>query len=66
VSHAEDRRPADTAGLYRPEEIFWRVNREAVLLLTGARALLLQTAHPLVAAGVADHSGFRRDPFGRR
>jgi uncharacterized protein (DUF2236 family) len=65
VSHAEDRSPAAKAGLYRPDEIFWRVNREAVLLLTGARALLLQTAHPLVAAGVADHSRFRRDPFGR-
>lgn len=65
MSHAEDRSPADTAGLYRPDEIFWRVNREAVLLLTGARALLLQTAHPLMAAGVADHSRFRQDPFGR-
>jgi uncharacterized protein (DUF2236 family) len=65
VSSAQDQSPASQAGLYRPEEIFWRVNREAVLLLTGARALLLQTAHPLVAAGVADHSRFRRDPFGR-
>jgi uncharacterized protein (DUF2236 family) len=27
--------------------------------------LLLEIAHPLVAAGVAEHSNFRGDPFGR-
>jgi uncharacterized protein (DUF2236 family) len=41
------------------------VNGEAVLLVGGARALLLQIAHPSVAAGVADHSGFDRDPWER-
>jgi uncharacterized protein (DUF2236 family) len=35
------------------------------LLLGGGRALLMQLAHPQVAAGVADHSGFEKDPFGR-
>ncbi len=44
----------------------WRLNREAVLLLgAGPRALLLQIAHPLVAEGVAAHSTFRDDPWGR-
>jgi uncharacterized protein (DUF2236 family) len=43
----------------------WRVNREAVLLLGGGRALLLQVAHPLVAAGVAEHSNFRAAPLTR-
>lgn len=60
--------PAETtppAGLFRPDEIFWQVNREAVLLLTGPRALLFQTAHPLVAAGVAAHSRFRQEPLAR-
>lgn len=33
--------------------------------LGSSRALLLQTSHPLVAAGVAQHSDYRRDPFGR-
>jgi uncharacterized protein (DUF2236 family) len=42
-----------------------RVNAETALLLGGGRALLLQLAHPMVAAGVADHSGLRRDPFRR-
>jgi uncharacterized protein (DUF2236 family) len=41
------------------------VNREAALLLGGGRALLMQVAHPLVAAGVADHSDFQRDPIRR-
>lgn len=34
------------------------VNRERVLLVGGQRALVMQLAHPLVAAGVADHSDF--------
>jgi uncharacterized protein (DUF2236 family) len=36
-----------------------RVNAERVVLLGWSRAILLQLAHPLVAAGIADHSGFR-------
>lgn len=36
-----------------------------VLLLAGGRALLMQLAHPKVAAGVAEHSRFQEDPFGR-
>ncbi|MBA2380920.1 MAG: DUF2236 domain-containing protein [Chloroflexi bacterium] len=42
------------------------MNREAMLLMgAGPRALLLQLAHPDVAAGVADHSDFRADPWAR-
>jgi uncharacterized protein (DUF2236 family) len=36
-----------------------------LLLGAGPRALLLQIAHPSVAAGVADHSDFRADPWRR-
>lgn len=36
-----------------------------LLLGAGPRALLLQLAHPLVAAGVAEHSDFRADPWRR-
>lgn len=42
-----------------------RVDREMFLLLGGTAALLMQVAHPLVAAGVAQHSDFRTDPMGR-
>lgn len=50
---------------FTPGTIFWQVNSEAVVSLAGARALMLELAHPLVAAGVANHSDFRGDPFGR-
>jgi uncharacterized protein (DUF2236 family) len=44
----------------------WRVDREiAVLLGSGSRALLLQVAHPKVAAAVAEHSRYKSDPLGR-
>jgi uncharacterized protein (DUF2236 family) len=36
-----------------------RVNAERLMLLGWSRAILLQLAHPLVAAGVAEHSSFR-------
>src|SRR5437588_5043665 len=57
--------PMSDAGLFGPGSLTWRVNREGALLLGGGRALLLQVAHPLVAAGVAQHSNYREDPFGR-
>lgn len=55
----------EDAGLFGPRSAIWRVNRESVLLLGGGRALILQVAHPLVAAGVAEHSNYREDPWGR-
>jgi uncharacterized protein (DUF2236 family) len=52
-------------GLYSDDSITRRVSRENVLLLGGGRALLMQLAHPKVAAGVDDHSDFRRHPVRR-
>lgn len=57
--------PAPEEGLFRRGCWLRRVSGEPVLLFGGGRALLLEIAHPLVAAGVAEHSNFRRDPFGR-
>ena len=45
--------------------MIWRVNREAVVTLGGTAAILMQFAHPKVAAGVRDHSRFASDPAGR-
>jgi uncharacterized protein (DUF2236 family) len=57
---------SEVEGLYGPDSEAWRLNREAMLLLgAGPRALLLQLAHPLVAAGVAEHSDFQADPWRR-
>jgi uncharacterized protein (DUF2236 family) len=53
-------------GLYGPGSQAWLLNREAMLLLgAGPLALLLQIAHPAIAAGVADHSDFRLNPWRR-
>ncbi len=41
------------------------INRERVVVLGWGRAILLQLAHPLVAAGVASHSSFAAKRFGR-
>jgi uncharacterized protein (DUF2236 family) len=57
--------PVSDPGLFGPESITWRVNREGVLLLGGGAALILQVAHPLVGIGVAEHSNYREDPWGR-
>jgi uncharacterized protein (DUF2236 family) len=50
---------------FSPDMMIWQVDREMVLLLAGGRALLMQLAHPKVAAGVAEHSHFKGDPLGR-
>jgi uncharacterized protein (DUF2236 family) len=42
-----------------------RVHGDASMFVGGIRALLLQSLHPLAMAGVADHSGFQGDPWGR-
>ncbi len=41
------------------------MHREGALLLGGGRALIMQVAHPLVAAGVGEHSRYREQPWGR-
>jgi uncharacterized protein (DUF2236 family) len=51
--------------VFGPGSLTWRVNGEAVLLLGGGRALILQVAHPGVAAGVARFSNYRADPWKR-
>lgn len=53
------------AGVFGPASLTWRVDREAALFLGAGRALLLQLAHPWVAAGIAEHSRTLADPIGR-
>jgi len=51
--------------VFPDDSIVRRINGESVLLVTAGRALLMQIAHPLVAAGVDQHSSFQRDRVGR-
>jgi uncharacterized protein (DUF2236 family) len=41
------------------------VHGDVSMFVGGLRALLLQSLHPLAMAGVADHSDYRHDPWGR-
>src|SRR5215218_6705289 len=54
-----------TAGIFGPVSLTWRVDREAVIFVAAGRALLLQLAHPWVAAAIAEHSRTLADPIGR-
>ena len=43
----------------------WQVHGDASMFAGGVTALLLQSLHPQAMAGVAGHSGFKSDPWGR-
>ncbi|MDQ4082691.1 MAG: DUF2236 domain-containing protein [Actinomycetota bacterium] len=63
-THAE--RLASRDGYFAPESVIRRVaNSLLIPLLGGGPAVLLQVAHPLVAAGVAAHSDYERDLWRR-
>lgn len=66
MSSATATRTRTVEGLpFGPGSVTWRVNLEPVVFAGGSRALLLQVAHPLVAAGVEEHSDYEQDPWGR-
>lgn len=50
---------------FSPDDPISRVHSHAAMYAGGIRALLLQSLHPLAMAGVAGHSGYRGDPWGR-
>jgi uncharacterized protein (DUF2236 family) len=57
---------AGPEGLFGPGSVTWKINRENLLgAVGGARALILQVGHPLVAAGVGAHSDYRKQPWDR-
>ena len=49
----------------KPTSVAERINGERLVVLGWGIAILLQVAHPLVAAGVAEHSSFTRHRFSR-
>jgi uncharacterized protein (DUF2236 family) len=63
-THAE--RLASRDGYFQPESVIRRVgNSPLVPFLGGGPAVLLQVAHPLVAAGVVYHSDYKTDLWQR-
>lgn len=63
LKHTLDHAP--DPGLLGPESVSWRVIGDAAAFVGGIRALVVQTAHPEVVAGVEQHSRYRYDPLGR-
>jgi uncharacterized protein (DUF2236 family) len=53
------------AGIFGPQSVSWKINRESVLFLGAGRAALLQLAHPWVAAALDEHSTLTSNPIGR-
>ncbi|HEY9476280.1 MAG TPA: oxygenase MpaB family protein, partial [Mycobacteriales bacterium] len=56
---------AEQWGYFGPDSVTWRIHADPTLWVGGIRALYLQALHPQAMAGVARHSGFRTDPWGR-
>ena len=52
-------------GVCGPGSASWSLIGDVTAFVGGVRALLIQSAHPEVVAGVADHSRYREDPLGR-
>jgi uncharacterized protein (DUF2236 family) len=52
-------------GSFGPDSVSWQVHREVTVLFGGARALLMQAAHPLVIAGARETGCYERNPWKR-
>jgi uncharacterized protein (DUF2236 family) len=48
-----------------PGAAAWYVSADSRFLLVSIRTLVLQVAHPMVGAAVAEHSVYKTDPYGR-
>ena len=57
--------PPSDDGLFARDSVIRRVYSDASVGLGAGRALLLQIAHPSVAAGVHDHSDYEERPLSR-
>src|SRR5207245_5849892 len=56
---------AGDLGRFGPESVVWRVHRERALLLSAPAAVLMQLAHPLVGAAIAEHTNRDRSVVDR-
>lgn len=53
------------AGIFGPDSMSWRIDRESALFLAAGRAAVLQLAHPWVATALEQHSSLLADPIAR-
>src|SRR5262249_7827295 len=52
-------------GVFGPDAVIWRIDREAAVFLGAGRALFLHLAHPCVAAAIMHSSRSWMGPVGR-
>ena len=57
--------PQRDLGYFGPDSVSWQVHREVTVLFGGARAVLMQAAHPLVIAGARATGFYERNPWKR-
>ena len=57
--------PRRDLGYFGPDSVSWQVHREVTVLFGGARAVLMQAAHPLVIAGARATGFYERNPWKR-
>jgi uncharacterized protein (DUF2236 family) len=50
---------------FGPDSVTWLVHSDWSTIIGGVESLLVQTLHPPTMSGVADHSSYKDDPFGR-
>jgi uncharacterized protein (DUF2236 family) len=50
---------------FEPDSPIQRVHGDSAMFVGGLRAILMQSLHPHAMAGVAQHSDYRHDPWGR-
>ena len=54
-----------TESWFGPESMTWLVQSDWSTIIGGVESLLVQTLHPPTMSGVAQHSSYKQDPFGR-
>ena len=65
IANVERGVPQPLAGIFGPDSISWKINRESALFLGAGRAALLQLAHPWVAVALDQHSSLLDNPIAR-
>ena len=65
VSFVRANARGEVEGLFGPDSVSWAMYREPATLFAGLSAVMLQMAHPAIAAGVSQHSTFAEDLRGR-
>jgi uncharacterized protein (DUF2236 family) len=65
LKHVHAAAVGSLSGIFGPRSVTWQIDRESAIFLGAGRALLLQLAHPWVAAAIEQHSDTFADPVGR-